>query len=254
MPVRPRADFQEPTAPLRLLAGADRFALSGELDQIGEHRHASPAIVVGLERPLRVIGGSGRSHASRAALIAPGFSHAVDVAGGRIAVFVLSPSALSREDELPVRDLGRPGTWIELGRAVLAGELADFALVDRAISRAAPSARPVDDRLRRVIDALHARLDDNLPIEVIADEVGLSPTRLMALAHAQLGTPLRYVRRWLRTFSVARDYAAGASLTTAALDAGFASSAHLSVASRAHFGIRPSQILSPRSRTAIIAC
>lgn len=78
--------------------------------------------------------------------------------------------------------------------------------------------------------------------------------RLMALAHAQLGAPLRYVRRWLRMFSVARDYAAGATLTTAALDAGFASSAHLSVAAREHFGIRPSQILSPRTRAAITAC
>ena len=260
MPVRPRRDFQEPTAALRLLAGSDRLALSGQLDQIGEHRHASPVIVVGLDRPLRLIGGAdggrraARSHTSRAALVAPGFAHAVDVRGGRIAVFVLSPSSLSREGTLAVRDLARPGDWIELGRAVLAGELADFALVDRALARAVPNARPVDDRLRRVIAILHARLDDNLPIEAIAGEVGLSPTRLMALARAQVGAPLRYVRRWLRTFSVARDYAAGATLTTAALDAGFASSAHLSVAAREHFGIRPSQILSPRTRTAIIAC
>jgi AraC-like DNA-binding protein len=261
MPVRPPADFQEPTAPLRLLAGADRLALSGQLDQIREHRHASPVIVVGLDRPLRLIGerrdagpGAAPSHASRAALVAPGFAHAVDVDGGRIAVFVLSPSSLSREGMVAVRDLERPSEWVELGRAVLAGELADFARVDRAIARAAPSTRPVDDRLRRVIDALRARLDDNLPIEAIAGEVGLSPTRLMALARAQVGAPLRYVRRWLRTFSVARDYAAGATLTTAALDAGFASSAHLSVAAREHFGIRPSQILSPRTRTAIIAC
>ena len=256
MPNRPRADFQEPTVPFRLLAGADRLALAGQLDQIGVHRHASPVIVVGLDRPLRLIGAGGepRSHASRAALVAPGFTHAVDVAGGRIAVFVLAPSSRSRDGMVAVRDLARPGDWIELGRAVLAGELDDFAPVDRAIARGAPSARPVDDRLRRVIDALHARLDDNLPIEAIAGEVGLSPTRLMALARAQVGAPLRYVRRWLRTFSVARDYAAGATITTAALDAGFASSAHLSVASREHFGIRPSQILSPRTRAAIIAC
>ncbi|MEO7736489.1 MAG: AraC family transcriptional regulator [Kofleriaceae bacterium] len=254
MPVPPRGDFQEPTAPLRLVAGADRFALAGQLDQIGEHRHAAPVIVVGLDRPLVVTGAGARRHASRAAVIAPGFAHAVDVAGGRIAVFVLAPSSRSREGMVAVRDLGRPADWVELGRAVLDGELHDFAVVDRAIARAAPNARPVDDRLRRVIAALRARLDDNLPIEAIAGEVGLSPTRVMALARAEVGAPLRYVRRWLRTFSVARDYAAGATLTTAALDAGFASSAHLSVAAREHFGIRPSQILSPRNRAAIIAC
>jgi AraC-like DNA-binding protein len=76
----------------------------------------------------------------------------------------------------------------------------------------------------------------------------------MGLAREQMGTSLRVFRRWLRTFSVARDYAAGASLTTAAIDAGFSSSSHLSAASREHFGIRPSQILTPRTRAAIIAC
>ena len=57
---------------------------------------------------------------------------------------------------------------------------------------------------------------------------------------------------WTRAFAVARGYAAGASLTRAALDAGFASSAHLSATSRESFGIRPSQILSPGNRARIV--
>jgi AraC-like DNA-binding protein len=73
----------------------------------------------------------------------------------------------------------------------------------------------------------------------------------MALVRAQLGTSLRGYRRWLRAFQVARTYAAGASLTAGALDAGFASSAHLSAASRDQFGIKPSQLLAPRTRCLI---
>src|SRR5688500_7791931 len=112
MPGSRRADFQEPPERLRLLAGPDRIALCGALDDIGTHHHASPVVVVGLDRPLRLV--AGRTHASRAALIAPGFAHAVDLAGGRIAVFVLPPHAIARAGMQVVSDLARPGAWVEL--------------------------------------------------------------------------------------------------------------------------------------------
>lgn len=248
MPSRRRADFQESIAPLRLVVGADRFALGGALDGIGAHRHASPAVVVGLDRPVGMIAAGGALR-TRVALVAPGFAHAVEVAGGRIAVFMLPP--MSREALAPIAALPA-APWLELGQAVLAGDASVLAALATLEARI-PRARPLDARLQRLVGALHAQLDDNVPLAELAGAVGLSEPRVMALARAQLGAPLRYVRRWLRTFAVARDYAAGASLTTAALAAGFASSAHLSIAAREHFGIRPSQILSPRTRDAIIA-
>ena len=100
---------------------------------------------------------------------------------------------------------------------------------------------------------LAATLDTNLSIDEVAAAARLSPSRLMTLAHTQLGASLRAYRRWLRAFQVARDYAAGASLTEAALAAGFSSSAHLSAAARDHFGIRPSDILTPHNRGGIRA-
>jgi AraC-like DNA-binding protein len=236
---------------IRLLVGADRIALSGALNQIGLHQHASPAVVVGVDGPLRFV--ADRSHCSRAALIAPGFSHAVDVGQGRIAVFLLPPHAIARGTLAPVCDLPHPARWVELGEALLRGEISAFEPVDHLLSQAALNTRPIDDRLRVAIGALWQTLDDNVPVEAIAADAKLSPSRLMGLAHEQMGTSLRRYRRWLRMFRVARDYSAGASLTTAALEAGFSSSAHLSAAAREHFGIRPSQILTPRSRAGILA-
>jgi AraC-like DNA-binding protein len=235
----------------QLLIGADRIALCGSLTAIGTHHHASPAVVVGIDGPLRFV--AERSHRSRAALISPGFSHAVDVGVGRIAVFLLPPHAISRERLLPVGDVPRPGAWVELGQALLRGEVASFEPVDRLVARAALDTRPIDDRLRAAITVMWEALDANLSIEALASDVKLSPSRLMSLAHAQMGTSFRRYRRWLRMFRVARDYAAGASITRAALDSGFASSAHLSAAAREHFGIRPSQILTPGGRAAIRA-
>lgn len=243
---RPR--FQEPRT-VHLVAGTDRIALCGELREITHHRHAAPAIVVGIDAPLTFVGD--RAHASRAALVAPGFAHAVIVPRGRIAVFLLPPHALAGDRLAPVGDLARPGAWLELGGALLRGELPDFAPIDRALAREQLAARPIDDRLRRAIERIAHGLDDNLSIDELAASVQLSPSRLMGLARAQLGTSLRAYRRWLRMFRVAREYAAGTSITEAAHAAGFASSAHLSAAAREHFGIRPSDILATHNRGAI---
>jgi AraC-like DNA-binding protein len=103
----------------------------------------------------------------------------------------------------------------------------------------------------RATDAIASSLHTNLAITELAADARLSPSRLMALAREQLGVSLRGYRRWLRAFHVARAYAAGASLTSAAHAAGFASSAHLSAAAREHFGIRPSHVLNPHNRAAI---
>jgi AraC-like DNA-binding protein len=248
LPARSETDFHEPTAPLALVVGEDRIALGGALAQIGRHRHASAAIVVGLDAPLRIVAAG--SHVTRAALIAPGFTHAVDV-HGRIAVFLLPVETIARRAGAPVRDVSGRATWLELGEAVVRGELDDFAVVDRAVGRYGSAAAPVDDRLRRALDAVSGSLDENVPVEVVAEAAGLSPSRVMALARAQLGSSLRGYRRWLRTFEVARRYAGGASLTAAAFEAGFASSAHLVTTARASFGVRPSQVLSPSSRGSI---
>lgn len=237
---------------VQLLLGTDRIGLSGQLEEIGLHRHASTAVVIGVDAPLRFVA-NGRAHASRAALIASGFSHAVDVGTGRIAVFLLPPHAVSCEGLAPLKDLPAAGDWVERGEALLQGRLHDFEAVDHLLSRAKQNTRPIDDRLLIALGVLWQTLDTNVPVEEVAHAARLSPSRLMALAQAQLGTSLRRYRRWLRMFQVARDYSAGASLTHAALSAGFSSSAHLSAAAREHFGVRPSQILTPKSRAAIRA-
>jgi len=234
---------------VRLVIDAEQVALCGDLQTIGRHRHASAAVVVGLDGPIRIV--AERVHATRACILAPGFGHAVDVRG-RLAVFLLPVHALSGADVPPLRDVAAP-PWLELAGAVARDELAGFDLVERLVRRSAPQHRPIDDRLRRGLSSITDALEENLPVDVIADAAGLSPSRLMALVRAQLGTSLRGYRRWLRTFAVARAYASGGSLTSAALDAGFASSSHLVTAARAQFGIRPSQILSPANRPAIRA-
>jgi AraC-like DNA-binding protein len=241
--------FQEPTESVRLIAGPERIALCGRFHEVSRHRHAAPALVIGVDGPLRFI--AERSHESRAVLIKPGFAHAVDTGGGRLAMFVLAPQARRGTERPPVQDLADPWRWIELGEAVFRQQLVDFTEVDHALAREHLELSPIDERLRLAVDVLAGTLEVNLSIDEVASTVQLSASRLMSLANTELGTPLRAYRRWLRAFKVARDYAAGASLTHSALAAGFSSSAHLSTTSREHFGIRPSDVLTPQSRPAI---
>ena len=244
------AGFQERTEEgVRLLAGTERIALAGHLRQISRHHHAAPAIVVGLDGPLRFV--AERTHESRAALVAPGFEHAVETASGRVAVFVLPAAAMSGANQVPVRDLAKPSRWVELGLAVARREVDELSAIDRCLAREGLDLRPVDGRLRVALGALGGALGRNLPVEEVASVARLSPSRLMCLAREHLGTSLRGYRRWLRSFQVARDFACGRSLTESALEAGFSSSAHLSAAAREHFGIRPSDMLTPANRAAI---
>jgi AraC-like DNA-binding protein len=251
LPSGGRGGFQEPTAGVRLMAGVERIGLCGRFAEVSRHRHAAPAVVVGVDGPLRFV--AERIHQSRAVLVEPGFAHAVDTGGGRLAMFVLPPHSQRRQGGAPLRDLPDPRGWAALGEAVFHRQLNDFTEIDHHLGRGRLGLRPIDDRLRTALDVVGETLDQNVSIDDVASVARLSASRLMNLAHAQLGASLRSYRRWLRAFRVARDYAAGASLTEAALAAGFSSSAHLSAAARAHFGIRPSDILTPRNRAAVRA-
>jgi len=249
MPVAARTRFHESPANVQVIAESERVAIGGRLGRVSRHRLAAPAVVIGVDGPLRLR--AERTHEGRAVLVRPGCWHTIDASEGRMAVFFLPPHALRIDQLAWVQDLKHPGAWVELGEALLKGELRAFAPVDACLAGEQLKARPIDDRLRSALQALAGALDENMAIDDVAAQVHLSASRLMTLTHEQLGTSLRAYRRWLRAFHVVRDYAGGMSLTEAAFAAGFASSPHLSSVAREQFGIRPSDVLHPANRSAI---
>lgn len=100
-----------------------------------------------------------------------------------------------------------------------------------------------DERVLRAIAYINKNLGESLTLEAIAKEAFLSPTRFRHLFVEQTGTALRpYVlwRRFLRAWTLVRE---GASLSTAAHQAGFADAAHLTRTSQKMFGFAPSGLL-----------
>jgi AraC-like DNA-binding protein len=115
-------------------------------------------------------------------------------------------------------------------------ELADLGrCVIQRLAGGANAAEP-DARVRKIVAWAQAQLDNPISLADAADLVGLSKARIRHLFVEQTGLPFRTYLLWLRLMRGLEAFAAGASLTEAAHDAGFADSAHFSRTFRRMFG------------------
>lgn len=100
-----------------------------------------------------------------------------------------------------------------------------------------------DPRIIKVVHRIRETVKENIPVSQLAEEVFLSESRLLKLFKSQIGIPIRRYRLRHRLFVGVMHLAAGASVTDAAIEAGFSSSAHFSKSHSAMFGIQPSTAL-----------
>lgn len=127
----------------------------------------------------------------------------------------------------PVRD---DATLIALGRAAVAA-LAGETRADIP-----------DYRVRRMIAWAAQQVDGPVSLADAVAVGGLSASRLRHLFVEQTGLPFKTYLLWLRLTRAVEVVAAGASITQAAHDSGFADSAHLSRTFRRMFGIAPAAL------------
>ena len=111
-----------------------------------------------------------------------------------------------------------------------------------------PLAGERDDRVRRVLEALVTRVEDEESLETLAARAALSPSRFRHRVRELVGMPLRPYLRWLRLRRALMVAASGVSLTPAAQDAGFADAAHLTRTMQRHFGVAPSEVVAALRR------
>ena len=99
-----------------------------------------------------------------------------------------------------------------------------------------------DPRIRRVIAWAAAQIEGPVGLSDALVVSELSASRLRHLFVEQTGLPFRTYLLWLRLTRAVERFAAGASLTEAAHDAGFSDSAHLSRTFRRMFGVAPANL------------
>lgn len=243
--------FQEAAATLpadaRLWAWGARVLYVGPALSLTAHRNAVAVLAIGLDAPFEVAETPGdpasRWRACRTLLIAPDALHHLRSAGGRMAFLYVDP--LSRDLEILQAGFDTAALSALITRLADGGR--DWPDARRELTmRLGVDDTAVDPRIRAALDALHADPAARLSLEALAAPAGLSASRFRRLFRAATGVTLRRYRLWIAMGAATRAIAAGESLTAAALDAGFSSSAHFSAAFREMFGLEPSRLARGR--------
>jgi AraC-like DNA-binding protein len=244
------------TAAAKLIGWGARILYLGPAFGLTPHRNATAVLAVGLDDQLEVaddpVDITTHYRAARSVLILPNSLHHLRIERGRMAFLYVDPlgrdlkALLARMTTTTPRaafDLREESGVIEImtglaesrlaardGRALL-GELLGIGMRGKTNPRIAAALRQMKDEPARA----HR-------LTTLAARAGLSPSRFLHLFKAETGVPLRRYRIWNRMGAAIRASGEGVSLTEAAHDAGFASSAHFSSAFRDMFGMMPSDL------------
>ena len=122
--------------------------------------------------------------------------------------------------------------------------LAEMTVDELAAAEVLPLALPLpaDPRALRVAERLQADPADAAELPALARDAGASARTLQRLFLEETGLGFALWRRRLRLLHAAGLLAAGASVTTAGLDAGYASASAFIAAFKAQFGRTPARM------------
>ncbi|WP_062478797.1 helix-turn-helix domain-containing protein [Variovorax boronicumulans] len=111
--------------------------------------------------------------------------------------------------------------------------------------------RPLDARIRKVVDMLVADPAAPASAEDCAASVHLSFSRFLHLFKQETGMAFRGFRAWKRARSLLRYVHQSGTLTDIALDTGYPDSTHFSHSIRQVYGLKPSDIVAGSRRLAL---
>ena len=230
----------------------DGWALyRGPAFETERHAHHAIQLCIGREGDLRVaVSPRWRRERTRGAWIAPDAPHEIDGEGRTVVLLYLEPESGVGGRVLEAcagRNLVRVDDGRAAALAIGLDRLTTMPSADVPGALAALFGAPsveahLDPRIATAIRLL-GRADGSYPTSaVVARMVACSVGRFRHLFREQIGLAYRTYLLWLRLGVALEAIAAGASLTDAAHDAGFADSAHLSRTYRRMFGISPSSL------------
>ncbi|MES2821237.1 MAG: AraC family transcriptional regulator [Pseudomonadota bacterium] len=249
-----------------LILGNQLTLYVGPLPDIGQHRHSTSALCLGLHAPIRARGDTDSPWQQYDQLFVPaGVEHALAFGGHPVAVlffetqsrlyqqlrvrYNLATDGLSTAE--PIASDWLTGSEDLQGSDPQEGE----ALLARIVLRLLPetlASNLTDARVLKVLAAMQAQPQYNFTAQELAETVCLSPSRLSALFKQDMGLPLRRYRVWLRLRVLVGFISQGLSLTEAALMAGFSDSAHFSNSCRKLLGIKPTDVLAASAALRIL--
>jgi AraC-like DNA-binding protein len=212
---------------------------------LSAHRNAVAVLALGLDAPFAVANDPKQPakgyRRCRSVLIPPNTLHHLTRTRGNMAFLYFD----AHGPELQ-RLAGRARASRRLVRCLrdLAAGRSNWTAVRRHLHETLNNGpvAPADPRIARSLAMLREHASKRLSLRDLARAAGLSDSRFRHLFKATIGLPLRRYRIWLAMDVAMRRVASTGNLTVAALDAGFASSAHFSATFRDMFGLEPSRL------------
>ena len=209
------------------------------VDVAGVARHPNPVtcVVRGRRGPLSVVG-QGQSVTGDIVIIRPGVEHHIICGEGGLSAMYLDGARWPESGMLAERLEGR------LGELALAGmQLASDAQLELR-ERLNHGQGRLPPGMSAVLAGLAAEPMARMGQAELARRLGLERTQALRLFKDSTGTTFRQFKRWTGLQHAARLIVAGALVRTAAMDAGFADTAHLTRTFKRCFGLTPSQAIA----------
>jgi len=224
------------------------------------HAHHAIQIAFGIEAPIKLRTSSDEQWTEyTGAMIGPDVAHEYMATGHLVANLFLEPESaigrrlikrfdlacVTRLDTEMADTLIRPLSGLFRADADDAVLMEETLRIFRELSGVDAPHTPADPRVARVIDWVHAHIDEPLPLRAAAGLAHLSESRFRHLFVAETGIAFRPYVLWARVKRAVEIGFGGVSWTDAAMGANFADQAHLTRTCRRMFGLSPSA-LTPR--------
>jgi AraC-like DNA-binding protein len=238
------AGLQNQISRARITVSRTRAAYLGPSLNLSPHRNLAATVAIALQSPfeLRFFDAS-RSGSSvsteRMAVIEPGVLHQLRASGEMIFLYL---DALS-DDFAQVRnwDISTVQARLMLKQPNCVWNM-DVDSLCQAVGIATLPSR--SERISQVVRSIDEQPQAFVRVSDAAALLDVSSSRFQYLFRVAVGMPFRRYRLWRRMRVVLRVIADGGTLTTAAFEAGFSSSAHFSTTFRETFGLSPSALIS----------
>jgi AraC-like DNA-binding protein len=204
---------------------------------LGAHANAVTCVLAGRNGPLR-LEHEGRRIEGDLLVVRPGVVHSVALAEGGADVLFLN--GLGFPSDAPLAEsLG--GVVGHLAADALRGDREAMHELRARLTQRAPRLPP---GIAAVVRAIHAEPMLRMSQSELALRLRLERTRALRCFKAATGQTFREFKRWSALQHAATLMVNGALVRTAAMDAGFADTAHLTRVFHQGFGMTPSAAIA----------
>jgi len=204
---------------------------------LSAHANAVPCVLAARARPLR-LRCEGQRVEGELLLVRPGVVHDVALAErGADALFL---NGLTFPFDAPLAQV-LSGVLAQLASDALGG---DRCAMHELRARLSGSAPRLPTGIAEVIRAIYADPMQRMTQGELARRLRMERTRALRCFKAATGQTFRELKRWSALQHAAQLMAEGALVRTAAMDAGFADTSHLTRVFRRGFGLTPSAAIA----------